>query len=376
MDYKRKIQENIEKYLFKKRVIIIYGARQTGKTTLVKSILKKFSHKKTLYLDGEDPANIENLSNSNLESLKNLYTEIELLVIDEAQKINNIGRTLKLFTDHLPQLQVIATGSSSFELSNKIIEPLTGRKFEFYLYPIALNETIAANSRAKINLKIDEYLLYGMYPEVLNTKGELKKKILQELTGSYLFKDIFVFENIKNPELLRKLLQLIALQIGSEVSLHELATNLGVDKKTIDRYLDLLEKAYVIFRLPALSKNSRKEIVKKKKIYFYDLGIRNTLIQNYNPLNLRIDIGGIWENFCIAERWKFLSNLDKDFKMYFWRNYAGQEINLIEEKESFFNALEFKFKEKKIKLPKKIQENYQIKNFSLIHRKNWWKLLS
>jgi uncharacterized protein len=376
MIYERKIQTQIEKYLFKKRAIVLYGARQTGKTTLVKNIMGKFSKKKTLYLDGEDPANIENLSSATVESLKNLYGEIDLLIIDEAQKVKNIGQTLKLFVDHFPQTQIIATGSSSFELSNEIIEPLTGRKFEFYLYPIALSEIITTSSRAEVDLKIDEYLKYGMYPAVLNNSGELKEKILKELTGSYLFKDILVFENIRNPDLLRKLLQLIALQIGSEVSLHELATSLGVDKNTVDRYLDLLEKAYIIFRLPALSKNQRKEIVKKKKIFFYDLGIRNTLVQNYAPLHLRTDSGGIWENFCVAERMKFLLNQDNARNMYFWRNYDGQEIDLVEEKQAnIFDAFEFKIKEKKVKLPQSFQENYELENFSVIHRKNWWELL-
>lgn len=375
MAFNRDIQENIKQSLFQKRAVILYGARQTGKTTLVKRIMEDFSHKRTLYLDGEDPANINNLSNPTVSLLKNLYGDIEILVIDEAQKVLNIGRTLKLFVDHLPQIQVIATGSSSFELSNQIVEPLTGRKFEFYLYPISLSEIIEKTSRAETDQNIEEYLKYGMYPEVLNTKGAIKEKALKELTGSYLFNDIFTFEKIRNPELLRKLLQLVALQIGSEVSLHELATNLGVDKNTVDRYLDLLEKAYIIFRLSALSRNQRKEITKKKKIYFYDLGIRNTLVQNYAPLDLRTDAGGIWENFCVAERVKFLMNHDIGSNLYFWRNYAGQEVDLVEEQNGGFKAFEFKLKDKKVKLPKKFQDQYQVDSFVTLHRKNWWELL-
>jgi len=372
VNFHRDIQKQIENKLFKHKVIILYGARQVGKTTIIKKILEK-NNLHSAYFDCEDPGVRDSFENANILQLKSLLVDLKFIIFDEAQKIKNIGQTLKLIHDHLPKIQIIASGSSSFDLANKIVEPLTGRKYEFVLYPISITELLKIYNRVEVKNFLSLILRFGNYPDILKSSELQKPEILKELTKSYLFKDIFIFQDLRNPELLQKLLQNLALQIGQEVSYHELGVKLGVNEATISRYIDLLEKAFVIFKLSALSQNPRTEIHKKKKIYFYDLGIRNAIIQNFNNLELRNDIGAMWENFCIIERKKFLSKLQKTPNQYFWRTYSQSEIDYIEEENGNFYPYEFKWNtKKKFKLPKSFSEKYQYKNFKIISPDNFF----
>lgn len=323
------------------KIIILYGPRRVGKTTLVNEIISKFKTNST-YLDCTDPRVREILQNQGIQELKSRFENLNLLVLDEAQLVNNIGQTLKLFADHFPKLQVIATGSSSFELSNKIVEPLTGRHHTYYLYPISYLEKYPTKDIFWPN-GLENWLIYGSYPTIITQDSiEKKQQELNLLTSDYLFKDILALENIKNSNLLRNLLEALALQLGSEVSYTELGNLLGVSKNTVEKYIDLLEKSYIIFKLYPLSRNPRKEISKTKKIYFYDLGIRNTLIRNLNPLKLRQDSGALWENFCIIERLKSNSYKSKLLNTYFWRTYSQVEIDYIEEYSGKLFAFKFK----------------------------------
>ncbi len=376
----RKLQKNIEKRLLdnesNNRIIIVYGARQVGKTTLVKSILEKYPDKAEYfncdYLDVQ-----ERFSYRNSHNLKGLIGDLKFLVLDEAQRIENIGMVLKIIADEFPKLKVIATGSSSFDLSNKINEPLTGRKIEFKLFPFSFEEITRNKNLIEKNREIEHLLRFGSYPvSVLNTDTKAEF-LLKELTGSYLFKDISLFQDLRKPELLSKLLQLLAFQIGSEVSFNELATKLGVDQKLVQKYIYLLEQAFVIFRLPAFSRNLRREISKSRKIYFYDLGIRNTIIQNHNPLELRDDVGALWENFCIIERLKYLEYSEKTVNQYFWRTTTQKEIDYIEEDKGTLKAFELKWSIKnKTKIPKEFLETYKNSSFTVINRDNFDEFIS
>ncbi len=369
-------QKNIEKYLNQNRIIIIYGARQVGKTTLIQEIIKNFKGK-SFYYNGDLQSIREFFNYKSAETLEQKLKDLDLIVIDEAQRIENIGLTLKILHERIPKLKIIATGSSSFDLSNTIKEPLTGRKYEFILYPLSLNETVKFYDPVNLNDKIIQALRFGQYPEIFTTNNETEKqKKLEEITSSYLFRDLFEFQELKKFPLLEQLLQLLALQIGHEVSYQELAHKLGIDQTTVQKYIFLLESAFIIFRLPAFSRNIRKEITKSRKIYFYDLGIRNTLIQNWNPLNIRNDVGGLWENFCILERKKHLHYLSKFANHYFWRTYDQKEIDLIEESRGRLQAYEFKWgKGKKTKFPKIFQKNYPESKFEVITPENISELL-
>ncbi|MBI5414958.1 ATP-binding protein [Candidatus Peregrinibacteria bacterium] len=359
----------------KNRAIILYGPRQAGKTTLVKHIIEKYPKKaKYMSCDYADVRDVFAYENSH--KLKEVVRNLQLLVLDEAQRIENIGLVLKILVDDYPNVRVIATGSSSFDLSNKISEPLTGRKHEFLLFPFSFEELFQKELPHEQKRHLDFLLRFGSYPEIAE-KNETEAEIyLKELTGSYLFKDVFTFQELKKPELLTKLLRLIAFQIGSEVSYHELAQKLGVDQTVIQRYLFLLEEAFVIFRLSALKRNLRNEVTKSRKIYFWDLGIRNSLIQNHNRLEFRNDIGALWENFCIAERMKYLNNHQKGVNHYFWRTYAQKEIDYIEEAGNTLCAYEFSWNhKKKRKLPKAFSESYKNSTFEVIHPENFQKFL-
>jgi predicted AAA+ superfamily ATPase len=350
--YRRKLYGNIVDQLYRGKVIVIYGARRVGKTTLSKQILTRESEKgkRTSYFNAELLPVSQSFSSTDPLVLKQAEGNADLIVIDEAQHIPNIGLSLKILVDTYPEVQIIATGSSSFDLANKVGEPLVGRARYFHLNPLAVSE-ISDGYIEQLSLT-DRMLIYGGYPAVLGQDAEAAKSELDALVGGYLYRDILAFETVKHSDKLVKLLQLLAFQIGSEVSCSELGTALGMDRSTVERYMDLLEKCFVIFRLRALSRNKRKEISKNNKIYFYDLGIRNSLIQNFNRPNLRTDLGGLWENFCIAERLKRNTFAGHRPNMYFWRHYDGQEVDYIEEYDGILHAYEFKYSPKaKFKKP-------------------------
>lgn len=352
---KRVLEAIIENRFVKGKAILIFGPRQSGKSTLVETLLEGKEH---LYLNGDDADVKELLTNTTATRLKSIAGKNNIVFIDEAQRIPNIGLTLKLFTDQLKNIQVIATGSSAFELSSQVNEPLTGRKYEFMLYPLSFAEMVVNDGLVKEKRMIEHRMIYGYYPEIVTKTGE-EKELLKLLANSYLYKDLLMLDQVKKPLILEKLLKALALQVGNEISYQEIGQIIGSDSKTVDRYIDLLEKTYVIFRLPALNRNVRNEIKKGKKVYFYDCGIRNAVINNFNPVNSRTDVGALWENFIIAERIKFLRYNNIDASQYFWRTTKQQEIDLIEEHNGRLNAYEFKWsKNKKVRFPQTFTDNY------------------
>jgi len=374
---KRTIQQNIEKHLFEGKIIIIYGARQVGKTTLVKQILKSQKIENSLYLNCDEPDVRQSITNKTSTELKSLLGNNKLIIIDEAQRVENIGLTLKLIVDNYSEIQIIATGSSSFDLANRIVEPLTGRKYEFYLYPFSINELSQKfTSPFDQNRLLEQEIIFGMYPEIINNSSRASEH-LKEITKSYLYKDILQFLEIKNSDLLYQLLQALALQIGNEVSYNELANLLKIDKKTVQRYISILEQAFVIFRVNPFGRNLRTELKKKRKIYFYDTGIRNALIDNLNPIRLRNDIGVLWENFITSERLKHNHNHQHFIHSYFWRTHAQQEIDYLEEKNSRLSAFEFKWGDKKSsqQAPKPFRDAYPNTPFEVITEDNYQKFV-
>ena len=349
--------ERIRSRLFQGKVVVLMGARQTGKTSLVKKLLADFDGN-AVFLNADRVEVRRKLTDPSLAVLREVAGGKKLLVIDEAQRIRNIGLTLKIFADELPEIQVIATGSSSFDLANEIKEPLTGRKWEYTLFPIAWRELVAATSTLEAREQLESRLIYGMYPEVINQQGQ-EREVLLSLSGSYLYKDIFEFRGVRKPELLEKLLQALALQLGSEVSYNELSQLLGIDKNTVSSYLELLEKSFIVFRLMPLSRNLRNEISSNRKVYFYDNGIRNAVLENFSPLTLRQDTGALWENFLISERWKFNNYSQHHGKRYFWRTKTQQEIDYVEESNGVFRAWEFKWgQHARYRFPKSFIESY------------------
>lgn len=371
MEIVRTIQQKIEDNLFKDKVIIIYGARRVGKTTLSKQIIKNYQ--KSKYINCELLQNKIALETTNSELLLNFIGDYRLVILDEAQYINNIGLILKVIIDTFPDIQIIATGSSSFELSNEISEPLTGRSRKYILFPFSMEEIKQKDDLITAHAKLNNILRFGLYPEVFDKNESFAIEELNNIASNYLYKDILQFEKIKRSDLLMNLLRALALQLGNEMSYNELANILGENVHTIKRYLELLEKSFVIFRLSSFSRNLRKEIGKGQKIYFYDLGIRNALIQNFNPLALRNDIGGLWENFCVLERKKANHNKRRFVNTYFWRTYDQKEIDYIEEEGGKLKAFEFKFNPKaKIKVPKEFLETYPESEIRTIHNSNYW----
>lgn len=337
----RSIEKDIKGKFFKNKAIIILGPRQTGKTTLVREILKN-TDIAYLWLSGEDINARMQLSVHSISHLKALMGGHKLVVIDEAQYVSNIGLTLKLIVDNMPEIQVIATGSSSFELASLLNEPLTGRKWEYFLFPLSNREL--TNHFGVIHEKgmMEHRLIYGTYPEVVTNTGN-EKEILHLLTSSYLYKDLFVHEQIKKPQVLEKLVRALAFQTGSEVSYNELAQTVGADFQTIEKYVDLLEKAFIIFRLYSLSRNLRNEIKKGRKIYFYDNGIRNAIMGNFLPVSNRTDTGALWENYFVSERIKYLRYNKIYTNQYFWRTHTQQEIDYLEERDGKIYAFEIKW---------------------------------
>jgi len=355
-----------------KKVIIIYGARQVGKTTLVKQLLSKTKIRSEYF--NCDYFDIQSLfAHENAGNFGNIVRNYDLIVLDEAQRINNIGLVLKILHDEHPHLQVIATGSSSFDLSNKVNEPLTGRKIIYNLYPLSYNEFDDSLSVINVNRNLSRILRFGLYPSVILKEDQLAKENLNEITSSYLFKDILEFQYLKKPEILLNLLKLLAFQISHEVSYTELARKLQVDQTVIQRYIQLLEENHIIFRLQALKRNLRNEIGKSRKVYFWDLGVRNAVIQRIQALDTRDDYGQLWENFCVAERLKFMNyESPADFSVYFWRTYSQKEIDYIEEKEGSLRAFEFKWSDKKqLKPPEEFITSYPNVSYRTITSDNF-----
>ena len=367
---KRALQEKIESRFFKGKAIIIYGARQVGKTTLIKTMQKKIAESDSLYLNCDEPDLRALLTDATSTDLKSLIGRKKIIFIDEAQRVKNIGVTIKLLVDNFPDQQVVATGSSALDLSNEIVEPLTGRKYEFHLFPFSLGELRQKYSMLEITRILEKRMVLGMYPEI-EEKPDEAEILLKDLTGSYLYKDILQYQDIRRPELLEKLLVALALQIGMQVSYNELANSLGVSKRTIANYVQLLEKAFVIFRLPPFSRNLRNELTKMRKIYFLDTGIRNTLINNLNPLSLRPDVGQLWENFLISERLKRNLNDEIRVNSYFWRTHRQQEIDYLEEQGGMLKGFEIKWKAAKGKIPKTFLTAYPGSEVSIVNRNNF-----
>lgn len=367
---KRQLNSEILKRLVPKQAVVIYGARRVGKTTLIKEIIKNLKGE-IKFINADNSIERDEIATENLTKLQKLLKKYDYLIIDEAQKIENIGQILKIIVDNIEHIKVLVSGSASFELSNQVGEPLTGRKRTITLYPMSINE-IYNGKESNINSQIEDLLIYGLYPKVyLTENADDKKEELHEIVDSYLYKDILELEEIRNSSKLRDLLILLALQIGSEVSLNELSNNLGLHINTVSRYLDLLEKVFVIYKLTGFSRNLRKEVSKSCKYYFFDNGIRNTLINNFNQINLRDDIGKLWENFLMSERLKSLSNKRIVVNRYFWRTYDQKEIDLIEEKDGKLYAFEFKYKEGKSKMPKEFLKTYTKSSFKLINKENY-----
>ncbi len=371
---KRKITVLIKKRMNDNKAIILLGPRQAGKTTLIRSIVEE-SNKKFLWLNGDETDVRTILSKPTSTKLKNIIGKNNIVVIDEAQRIENIGLCIKLITDNIPKVKVIATGSSSFELSNRINEPLTGRKWEFFLLPFSFAEM--ANEHGSQNEKrlLEQRMIYGYYPEVVNNMGDEKIR-LNQLADSYLYKDILTWEKIQKPDRLEKLVQALALQVGSEVSFHELGQTTGLDNETVEKYVTLLEKAFVIYRVSSLSRNLRNELKKSRKIYFYDNGLRNAVINQFNPLELRKDKGAMWENFLFTERKKYLHNEGWIANSYFWRTHSQQEIDYVEERNGKLYAYEFKWKAKGAKnIPQNFLRAYPGTQADIVTNENFEKFV-
>ena len=341
----RLLKNLIEKRLYRNKAIIVIGPRQVGKTTLLKMIVSDTKNK-VLEWNCDEPDVRRRLTEPTSTELKAEIGDADLILIDEAQRIKNIGITLKLLIDNYPEKQVIATGSSAIEMSNSINEPLTGRKYEYVMYPFSCEELFNEFGEQEERRMLERRLIYGSYPEVVNNSGE-ERETLTELVGSYLYKDIFSFQDVRKPEIIEQLLQALALQIGSEVSYNELGRLLGLNTATVQRYIDLLEKSYVVFHLRSFSRNVRSELKKSRKIYFYDNGVRNALIGDYKPLALRNDTGALWENYIIAERLKHNAYNSFYGKSYFWRTQQQQEIDYIEDIDGMLHTYEFKWNEGK-----------------------------
>lgn len=366
----RKLNKLIENQLYKGKAIILIGARQVGKTTLLNHIVQE-SDLSTLMMNCDEPEPRAVLSDTNVAKLNLLIGDHKLLVIDEAQKVDGIGTTLKLIVDNFKDVQVIATGSSAFELHNKLNEPLTGRKLEYRLFPVSSAEIVETFGLLEEKRTLENRLIYGSYPDIIN-HPEQARAYLTELTQSYLYKDLFSLGDIRKPQLIEKLVQALAFQVGSEVSTNELANMLQTDNKTIDKYIDLLEKCYVVFRLGGLNRNLRNELKKSKKIYFYDTGVRNAVIQQFAPAALRDDMGALWENFFIVERMKRNHYGQRFCNTYFWRTNQQQEIDFVEESDGQMTAFEMKWKpKKKASFPKSFLEAYPVKETVVITPENY-----
>ncbi|MBK9482049.1 MAG: ATP-binding protein [Bacteroidetes bacterium] len=364
----RNLQKSIQAKIGKGKTILLLGARQVGKSTLLRNIFE--DEKNILWLDAENPDIPELFKNATNTSLTRQFSNYKIVIIDEAQKIENIGSVLKLFTDYLKNTQVIATGSSSFEIKNKTNEPLTGRKWEYHLFPLSFSEMVEHTNVIEEKRLLTHRLIYGYYPEIVVHDDDLALR-LKTLSESYLYKDILMWQDIKKPDKLVQLLKALAMQVGSEVNYHELGNIVGLKNDTVEKYIQLLEQTFVIFRLPAYSTNQRKELKKGKKIYFFDNGIRNAILGDFKLFETRQDKGALFENFVICELYKKHSYEGKTFQCYFWRTADQQEIDLIIEKEGILNAYEIKWNPgSKAKLSKTFSKVYPNHTFQVINAEN------
>lgn len=368
----RYLSEEIKKKMFKGKVIVVMGARQVGKSTLVDMVLEGFrDNYKILKLNGDDSDTRTIFENPTSTKIRNIISGHKIVSIDEAQRVPEIGLVLKIMIDNFNDIQVIATGSSSFELSGKINEPLTGRKFEYTLFPLSFEEMVSHTNYLEEKRMFEQRLVFGSYPDIVNNINDAGD-LLKWLTGSYLFKDIMTLENIKKPVLLEKIIKALALQVGSEVNYNEIAQLVSADNATVEKYIDLLERAFIVFKLPALAGNVRNEIKKGKKIYFVDNGIRNAVIGNFNAIHSRTDTGALFENFIISERRKYLNYRRKNVSSYFWRTTQQQEIDYIEEGSGEYSAYEFKWNPRKRGvMSKTFVSNYQVVKEKVITPENF-----
>ena len=374
----RALLKVLEKRLIPNKVVILLGARRVGKTELINHYLAQFPKENYLQLNGDDVKDIELITERSVSNYQRLLNNISLLVIDEAQNIPEIGLILKLIIDSIDNIKVIATGSSMFDLGQKLGEPLVGRSFVIKLYSFAQLELNKYENYKITNEHLEERLIFGSYPELDQYKDWKQKQLyLNEIINSYLLKDILVFEGIKKSDKLYDLLKLIAYQIGKEVSIQEIGNSLGLGKNTVERYLDLLSKVFVIYKLPGYSKNLRKEITKSSRWYFYDNGVRNAIIGNFNTISSRNDIGELWENYLLSERIKYNEYNEEYVKKYFWRTYDQQEIDLLEENNGVLNAFEFKWNKKKnVKIPGAFKKAYPEAGFKIINPNNYLEWIS
>jgi len=367
---KRELAEIIKQKFFKNKAIIITGPRQVGKTTIVKTIVEEMG-KPFIWFNGDEPNTSSQFKNISSSEMNQLFGKNKIAVIDEAQQIDNIGTILKLVVDNMPEIQIIATGSSSFDLANKLNEPLTGRKFEYLLYPLSYRELIEENGSLKEKQELNMRLVFGAYPDVITNMNDACET-LGWLSDSYLYKDLLKLESIKKPSLLVKLLHALSWQLGNEVSYNEISKTIGSDPKTVEKYIDLLEKTYVVFRLSALSRNLRTELKKSRKVYFYDNGIRNAIIGNFSRIEMRNDVGALWENYLISERKKVLEYKRIRANLFFWRTSQQQKIDYIEERDGVLNAFEFKYNPAKTsRLSKTFINTYPDHKFKIINSRNY-----
>jgi len=375
MKIPRKVKEIIQKRIGQNKVLLLFGTRRVGKTHLIKSLEKDLTIP-YLHLNAEDADVLYILENRSVANYERLLDGQKLVIIDEAQVIPDIGKILKLMIDSFDDLTIIATGSSAFDLSNQTGEPLTGRSYTYYLHPIAQKELSGLENILQTQQHLEDRLIFGSYPEIFQLETPTEKaEYLKNLVNAYLLKDILHFENIQNSAKIYDLLRLIAYQVGSEVSLDELGKQLGISKNTVERYLDLLAKVQIIFKLGGYSTNLRKEITKSSKWYFFDNGIRNAIINDFRLLPLRQDIGLLWENYCIYERIKLNNCNQESAEYFFWRTYDQQEIDLIEKNQQSINAFEFKYKEGKRKVPAFFAKNYPNAGFTIINKENYLEFI-
>ena len=371
---KRELEKTIISKLFSGKSILLVGARQVGKTTLLKQIAKSLQ-KEIIWLNGDNPEDRTLLNQMNGTRAKAMFPNGSIIFIDEAQRLENTGIILKIIHDNCEEIQLLATGSSSFELTDKIKESLTGRKWTFKLFPLSFRELLYSSNIPELNRALETRILFGSYPEVINSPGN-EKEVLNELISDYLYKDIFALKDVRKPDALDKLTKALAFQIGNQVSNRELSQIVGIDKETVDKYIFLLEEAYIIFRLGSYSKNLRNELKFSQKIYFIDTGLRNALINRFSPLSLREDTGSLWENYLISERRKKIEYERLHRNTYFWRTTRQQEIDYIEEYDDKISAFEFKWSTtKKISVPKTFQKAYPDAVFQLITPENYFEFL-
>lgn len=372
----RLLEQRIEERLFRGRVITLFGARRVGKTTLVQKILKTHADKTTRYFNCDLQSVQQGLSIPEAEVLRVFLGDNDLVVLDEAQNIPDIGLILKILVDTYPKMQIIATGSSSFRLANAVGEPLTGRVYSFEMHPLSLQEIAGHQGTSVIEPRLPHLLRFGSFPSILDADEQDAREQLEELVSNYLFKDVLAFSGIKKETVLFHLVRMLALQMGSEVSYANLANALQVDRKTVINYIDILEQNFIVFRLSAYSKNLHKEITKSQKIYFYDVGVRNALIQAFQPLDLRNDIGALWENFCIVERLKYAKYNRRHINRYFWRTYDQKEVDYIEEENGVLTGYECKWNPAaSMKIPDDFLQAYPGTKVERIDRTTYWRFL-